>query len=99
MNRIIIVGNGFDRAHNLKTGYKEFIDDYWSDFSNKITDKVGKQYSIDKIVSYSDGCVSLEEINPYQKILAMSPFTREKPKSYKELIDYIEECNRILQTK
>ena len=30
MNRIIIIGNGFDMAHNLKTGYKDFIDDYWT---------------------------------------------------------------------
>ena len=29
MNRIIIIGNGFDLAHNLKTGYKDFINDYW----------------------------------------------------------------------
>lgn len=25
MNRIIIIGNGFDLAHNLKTGYQDFI--------------------------------------------------------------------------
>ena len=36
MNRIIIIGNGFDMAHNLKTGYKDFIDDYW----NGVTEKV-----------------------------------------------------------
>lgn len=36
MNRIIIIGNGFDMAHNLKTGYKDFIDDYW----NNVTEKV-----------------------------------------------------------
>ena len=30
MNRIIIVGNGFDLAHNLKTKYEEFINWYWS---------------------------------------------------------------------
>ena len=30
MNRIIIIGNGFDLAHNLKTGYKDFINDYWA---------------------------------------------------------------------
>lgn len=29
MNRVIIIGNGFDMAHNLKTGYRDFIDDYW----------------------------------------------------------------------
>jgi len=30
MNRIILIGNGFDLAHGMKTSYKSFIDDYWS---------------------------------------------------------------------
>ena len=29
MNRIILIGNGFDLAHGLRTSYKHFIDDYW----------------------------------------------------------------------
>ena len=29
MNRIILIGNGFDLAHGLKTSYKNFIDDFW----------------------------------------------------------------------
>jgi hypothetical protein len=29
MNRIILIGNGFDLAHGLKTSYKDFIDDFW----------------------------------------------------------------------
>ena len=29
MNRIILVGNGFDLAHGLKTSYKDFINWYW----------------------------------------------------------------------
>jgi hypothetical protein len=29
MNRIILIGNGFDLAHGLKTSYRDFIDDYW----------------------------------------------------------------------
>lgn len=28
MNRLIIVGNGFDLAHNLKTSYCDFLEDY-----------------------------------------------------------------------
>lgn len=31
MNRIILIGNGFDLAHGLKTSYKDFIDWYWKD--------------------------------------------------------------------
>lgn len=30
MNRLVIIGNGFDLAHGLPTRYKDFIDDYWS---------------------------------------------------------------------
>lgn len=29
MNRIILIGNGFDLAHGLKTRYEDFIDWYW----------------------------------------------------------------------
>ena len=29
MNRIVVVGNGFDLAHNLKTKYEDFITWYW----------------------------------------------------------------------
>ncbi len=29
MNRLVIIGNGFDLAHRLPTSYKHFIDDYW----------------------------------------------------------------------
>ena len=39
MNRIIIIGNGFDLAHNLKTGYKDFINDYWATIEEGIYDK------------------------------------------------------------
>lgn len=29
MNRIILIGNGFDLAHGMKTSYNDFINDYW----------------------------------------------------------------------
>jgi hypothetical protein len=29
MNRLVIIGNGFDLAHGLPTSYKDFIDDVW----------------------------------------------------------------------
>ena len=34
MNRIVLIGNGFDLAHGLKTNYNDFIDDYWKRFMN-----------------------------------------------------------------
>lgn len=29
MNRIILIGNGFDLAHDIKTSYSNFLNDYW----------------------------------------------------------------------
>jgi hypothetical protein len=39
MNRIILIGNGFDLAHGLETSYKHFIDDYWKNVEKKIKTK------------------------------------------------------------
>lgn len=36
MNRIILVGNGFDLAHNLRTSYKDFMDWYWDEWLLKL---------------------------------------------------------------
>jgi hypothetical protein len=35
MNRLVIIGNGFDLAHGLPTTYKDFIDDFWRNFKDK----------------------------------------------------------------
>ena len=29
MNRLVIIGNGFDMAHGLKASYMDFINWYW----------------------------------------------------------------------
>lgn len=34
MNRVIIIGNGFDLAHGLKTSYQDFIENYWLQVEN-----------------------------------------------------------------
>lgn len=36
MNRIILIGNGFDLAHGLKTSYKDFINWYWGKWFDKL---------------------------------------------------------------
>ena len=37
MNRLIIIGNGFDLAHGLPTSYRDFINDYWKNVIEKLT--------------------------------------------------------------
>ena len=56
MNRIILIGNGFDLAHGLKTSYANFIDWYWEkrikDFKNIHTDI--SDDGLCKFVSYAE---------------------------------------------
>ena len=40
MNRIILIGNGFDLAHNMKTSYNNFIIDYWEKIMQKLRNEV-----------------------------------------------------------
>jgi len=36
MNRIILIGNGFDIAHGMKTSYADFINWYWSQWGKRL---------------------------------------------------------------
>ena len=65
MNRLILVGNGFDLAHGLKTSYKDFIDDFWENqeieyfkFKNE-----NSQYNNDYYTAFNNTYFSFE-INP-----------------------------------
>jgi len=40
MNRIILIGNGFDLAHGLKTGYKDFISWFWDEQKKNLPQKI-----------------------------------------------------------
>ncbi|MDP9956852.1 hypothetical protein J2X97_002511 [Epilithonimonas hungarica] len=59
MNRIILIGNGFDLAHKMKTSYSDFISFYWDKISKEIVDcsVLGK-------VSYTDENLFIKNI-PY----------------------------------
>ena len=51
MNRIILVGNGFDLAHGLPTSYKDFIKWYWSSWVETLA-SVDGNHCQDKLVSF-----------------------------------------------
>lgn len=36
MNRLVLIGNGFDIAHGLKTRYENFIDWYWEEWGYRL---------------------------------------------------------------
>jgi len=51
MNRIILIGNGFDLAHGLKTSYADFIDWYWGEWGKKLKTSSNKLED-DKLCSF-----------------------------------------------
>ena len=53
MNQLIIIGNGFDLAHGLKTSYNDFL--IW--YLQKIVNEV------QKAIVYKDDCVDFERWN------------------------------------
>ena len=52
-NRIIIIGNGFDLAHGLKTSYSSFIDWLWDKKVEEINEVI-KKYPSHRIVDKDD---------------------------------------------
>jgi|GEM_PF-3357130 len=102
MNRIIIIGNGFDRAHNLRTGYREFIDDYWSNFTNEILDQIGLTYGTDTMIKpYSDGYARIEVRKRDDNTSSdnEAPFLCKEENPYSELHQLIAEYHKIFKRK
>lgn len=51
MNRIILIGNGFDLAYSLGTSYINFIDDYWLNIIEELKKKtIGSNFENDEII-------------------------------------------------
>jgi hypothetical protein len=55
MNKLVIIGNGFDLAHGLKTSYKDFIKWFWEKENAKLKDESKwKRYEEADDYLYSD---------------------------------------------
>ncbi len=64
MNRIILIGNGFDIAHGKETSYRNFIDDYWKGIMKKIKNTRPKTFETDdlKAIGYTISFSSNESV-------------------------------------
>ncbi|MFV0536940.1 MAG: AbiH family protein [Dysgonomonas sp.] len=80
MNRIILIGNGFDLAHGMKTSYRDFIDDYWADFAKETSNSF----------PYEDEFVKLENINGDRKVY--EAWTSEN-KEFRLFVDEVTNVN------
>lgn len=49
MNRVVLIGNGFDLAHALPTNYESFIQWYWEQCGNNLLHGLGKKYLMDYV--------------------------------------------------
>ncbi|PWL39762.1 hypothetical protein DKG77_02725 [Flagellimonas aquimarina] len=72
MNKLVIVGNGFDLAHELPTSYSHFIDYFWSNLGLSYQEKIildmvyvnpefDRVLTINSIKSFKDFLKNLEE--------------------------------------
>lgn len=74
MNRIILIGNGFDKAHGLPTSYKEFIDSYWSKLGENICNQGIPEIYEDEFVKISIRHIHTFEPNGLKAIKCYADF-------------------------
>ena len=90
-SRIILIGNGFDLAHGLKTSYKHFIDDFWerafNDYKNNKGNKKSEheynkkpfvKISEEKGIEIGKGKFIIQEIDDYKNAIAYENKLLEK---------------------
>ena len=77
MNRIILIGNGFDLAHDLKTSYTAFIDDFWEkEISLMLSSKLKEQTP--DIFGYEDDFVKANTIMSIWEMLRKTQDSKYK---------------------
>ena len=87
MNRLIIIGNGFDMAHGLKTSYMDFINWYWEQRAKAFA----QEYT-----NVSKDCLCTFLINPeafrfYESWAYFNRFNYLNTQNGKDIIQYIKE--------
>lgn len=92
MNRIVIIGNGFDLAHGLPTGYKDFINYYWENVDNVVF----KDYleGILSLKPHKDNFINFQIINDEIEVPNNFTFPIYGEDSFITFCNKIEEHNR-----
>lgn len=98
MNRVIVIGNGFDKAHGLATGYRDFIDSYWTDFSYSIYGNywryIAEHYAvINDPCPYEDEFVLFEVFRDKQHGVTLSSHLQSCSSPYDEVRGFITALN------
>lgn len=91
MNRIVLIGNGFDLAHGLKTSYRDFIIWYWEQRILGLK-KASSQISDDGLCSYS---IIWDNYTTIQSYIYQRGLTTET--NWKRIDAQIKEDNRVIK--
>lgn len=86
MNRIILVGNGFDKAHGMATSYREFMDSYWKKVEQNVFD--GASFR-----SYKDDFIHFKIPGAKYDLKTVLPKDNNVIDSYPKLKSLIDSCN------
>lgn len=104
MNRLVLIGNGFDLAHDLKTSYGDFLNWYLKNVLNEFFDK--KVYS-DKLLEFKSEYFfdSLPQIDSIEKAIEIINILKSKQNSdlsikfispfFQEIIDLFHHKNWV----
>ena len=90
MNRIILVGNGFDLAHNLRTSYKDFIEWYWNRWLNVLREYNGTQKEDELFSIRMQG-----QFNYWSNVFSEMQNIIPKDSSFHQAIEYIKDYYKI----
>lgn len=99
MNRIVLIGNGFDLAHGLPTGYVDFINNYWEDFRchvlNGYAQYLLKYFGVAPIKSYSDNFADLKVTNTGSDEITEFTVTDNEQNAFNEWCRFINDYNQV----
>lgn len=87
MNRIILIGNGFDLAHGLKTSYADFIDWYWKEWGVRLLHSLNYVEEDGLCVFKRDGAQSWSSVVSNCKAAGLLPAS--EPFDGRVLVDFI----------
>ena len=81
MNRIVLIGNGFDLAHGLPTRYEDFIYWYWEQWGQKLrscSDKVVQDPFCSFVLKENIGLVGWYLVWSYRYQILLNPCSNKE---------------------
>ena len=104
INRIVLIGNGFDLAHKLPTSYQDFIMDYWSSIGHDIEELGSRKFFIkDDLLHVQCGHMLIYSSRNVEKIQSYEEFNEYlkgvSGVDLKHISTFLEIINNAIETK